>query len=105
MKRLLATIPALLLSACGFAVVAPAVDALVNEQGEPYADLLAALSPILHEAPALRDAATIELSPLGREIDAHLRRIGEFAPEIEMSPARIDELALAAVKCTPIQPQ
>ena len=27
MKRLLATIPALLLSACGFAVVAPAVDA------------------------------------------------------------------------------
>lgn len=35
------------------------------------------------------EAAAIELSPLGREIDAHLRRIGEHAPEIEVLAAQL----------------
>jgi REP element-mobilizing transposase RayT len=35
------------------------------------------------------EAATIDLSPLGREIDAHLRRIGEHAPEIEVLAAQL----------------
>lgn len=43
------------------------------------------------------ETATIELSPLGREIDAHLRRIGEFAPEIEVLAAQLMPEHLHAV--------
>ena len=41
---------------------------LVNEQGEPYAELLAALSPILRDAPALRGVAI--LPPAKQQADS-----------------------------------
>jgi hypothetical protein len=43
------------------------------------------------------EAAAIELSPFGREIDAHLRRIGEHAPEIEVLAAQLMPEHLHAV--------
>ena len=43
------------------------------------------------------ETAAVELSPLGREIDAHLRRIGEFAPEIEVLAAQLMPEHLHAV--------
>ena len=44
------------------------------------------LGTLAGDAPEL---ATIALSPLGEAIDAHLRRIGEFTPEIELLAAQI----------------
>ena len=41
---------------------------LVNEENTPYDDLIAALSPLLHDAPALRNAAT--MSPGKRQADS-----------------------------------
>ncbi len=41
---------------------------LVNEENTPYDDLLAALSPLLHDAPALRNAAT--MPPVKRQADS-----------------------------------
>ena len=43
------------------------------------------------------ETAAVELSPLGREIDAHLRRIGEFTPEIEVLAAQLMPAHLHAV--------
>ena len=43
------------------------------------------------------ETAAVELSPLGREIDEHLRRIGEFAPEIEVLAAQLMPEHLHAV--------
>lgn len=44
------------------------------------------LGTLVGDAPEL---AAIALSPLGEAIDAHLRRIGEFTPEIELLAAQI----------------
>lgn len=43
------------------------------------------------------ETAAVELSPLGREIDAHLRQIGEFTPEIEVLAAQLMPEHLHAV--------
>ena len=43
------------------------------------------------------ESARIELSPLGREIDAHLRNIGAFSPEIEVLAAQLMPEHLHAV--------
>ena len=43
------------------------------------------------------EAAAIELSELGRAVDAHLRRIGEFTPEIELLGAQLMPEHLHAV--------